>query len=384
MSDLSKYHSFTAADIERYHNGSMAAAERHALEKAALDDPFLADALEGYALTSTPVGDIDAIKKRLEEKHEIKTIPLFSKHYKWLQIAVLFLLLAGSGWFLYKAGSFNKKEIAVAAPAKQEPPQAFSRAESKDTSNPVNAVPLPESQPLADQTQKSVEGIKKVKTENQQVRVKANEEEQKIETAATAASEQRIEQAETRSLARKMATNNKETTASAIPSEPNKNAFFYNNTRISDTSTDSVSGYIALKDRAAGVKGSNDTIKNLNVVMQPSKEGMSEVVVVDLKGKKAARAIPVAKFEELEPAEGWTNFNEYIAQNLKQPEDVKEKTASGAVELSFEVNKEGQAVNIRVEKSLCEDCDKEAIRLLKEGPKWKKKKDKKGKVTIQF
>ncbi|HYK56385.1 MAG TPA: hypothetical protein VEV15_07875, partial [Flavisolibacter sp.] len=134
MSDPSKYHSFTVADIERYHNGAMPAAERHALEKAALDDPFLADALEGYALTSTPVGDIDAIKKRLEEKHKRKPIPLFSKNYKWLQIAALFLLLAGSGWFLYKADFFNKKEISV-APAKQEPPQTFSKAESKDSSN---------------------------------------------------------------------------------------------------------------------------------------------------------------------------------------------------------------------------------------------------------
>ena len=155
MSDPSKYHSFTAADIERYHNGTMPAAERHALEKAALDDPFLADALEGYALTSTPVADIAAIKERLEEKHKRKIIPLFSKNYKWLQIAALFLLLAGSGWFLYKADFFNKKEIAVALPAKQEPPQTFSKAESKDTPNQASAAPLQQSLPTADQTQES-------------------------------------------------------------------------------------------------------------------------------------------------------------------------------------------------------------------------------------
>jgi hypothetical protein len=37
-----------------------------------------------------------------------------------------------------------------------------------------------------------------------------------------------------------------------------------------------------------------------------------------------------------------------------------------------------------VVKSLCNKCDEEAIRLLKEGPKWKKKKNKKGSVTIRF
>jgi outer membrane biosynthesis protein TonB len=382
MSDPSKYQSFTAADIERYYNGTMPAVERHALEKAALDDPFLADALEGYALTSTPVADIDAIKKRLEEKHKRKIIPLFSKNYKWLQIAALFLLLAGSGWFLYKADFFNKKEIAVATP-KQEPPQTFSKAKSKDTPNPVNAVPLQESQPVADQTQKTVAITPKNKPVNQQAQKKVVEEKHRIETAdVAAATVQQHEQTETRSLTRKMPANNKDMAAATSPVERNNNAIVYNS-RTADTITDSASGYARLQGKIIDAQPANDTVR-LNVTMQPSKESMSEVVVVDLKGKKAARAIPAAKFEELEPAEGWSNFNEYIAQNLKQPEDVKEKTASGEVELSFEVNKEGQAVNIRVEKSLCGDCDKEAVRLLKEGPKWKKKKDKKGKVTIHF
>ena len=46
----SKNNGFTAGDIERYHSGKMSPEERHALEKAALDDPFLAGAkLEEFA-----------------------------------------------------------------------------------------------------------------------------------------------------------------------------------------------------------------------------------------------------------------------------------------------------------------------------------------------
>ena len=49
MTDHSKYNNgFTAGDFERYHNGSMSPLEMHQLEKAAMEDPFLADALEGY------------------------------------------------------------------------------------------------------------------------------------------------------------------------------------------------------------------------------------------------------------------------------------------------------------------------------------------------
>jgi hypothetical protein len=384
MSDLSKYNSFTAADIERYYNGQMLAAERHALEKAALDDPFLADALEGYALTSTPVADSNAIKKSLEEKlQKRKVVPLFSKKYKWLQIAALFLILAGSGWFLYKADFFNRKEIAVATPAKTASPESFSKAGSTDSLHSANNTSTETILSETGQTQKTVANNKKSEPTNQQVQKEADEEKQRIETANIAAVTRQQEEAdETRSLARRMITNKEVAARSTIP-ERNKNATFYNKAQVTDTKADSVSGYAALQKKDKGTQVSNDTIKNFNVVMQPSK-AMNEVVVVGLGGKAKASARPVAKFEELEPAEGWTNFNDYIAQNLKQPEELKEKTMTGDVELSFEINKEGQAVNIKVEKSLCDVCDKEAVRLLKEGPKWKQKNANKGTIIIHF
>jgi hypothetical protein len=37
---------YTAADIEKYWKGNLSSAEMHAMEKAAMDDPFLADGRE--------------------------------------------------------------------------------------------------------------------------------------------------------------------------------------------------------------------------------------------------------------------------------------------------------------------------------------------------
>jgi hypothetical protein len=57
---------FTAVDIEKYHKGLLSAKEMHDLEKAALDDPFLADALEGYAVAGVNAeADINELKKDL-------------------------------------------------------------------------------------------------------------------------------------------------------------------------------------------------------------------------------------------------------------------------------------------------------------------------------
>ncbi|HMZ45664.1 MAG TPA: hypothetical protein PLU36_02560 [Chitinophagaceae bacterium] len=53
MSDFTHHINYTAADINNYLQGKMSNAERNAFEKAALADPFLADALEGFEIAET-------------------------------------------------------------------------------------------------------------------------------------------------------------------------------------------------------------------------------------------------------------------------------------------------------------------------------------------
>src|SRR5439155_18288995 len=82
-----KYKNFTAADIERYHKGLLSPEEMHAVEKAALDDPFLADALEGYGGASTnAAADLSELEKKLQqrisESEEISIAPIRNS-FKW-------------------------------------------------------------------------------------------------------------------------------------------------------------------------------------------------------------------------------------------------------------------------------------------------------------
>lgn len=86
--------------------------------------------------------------------------------------------------------------------------------------------------------------------------------------------------------------------------------------------------------------------------------------------------------EEPEPADGWINYNRYIANNLNVPDDIRKKRDRGQVQVSFDVNQIGEPVDIKVEKSLCQRCDEEAVRLIKQGPKWKNKSKKARRVTI--
>ena len=138
-----KNRTYTATDLESYHAGTMPANEMHALERAALEDPFLADALEGYVNTTNFERDIVELKALLKEKgkkRNVFTITSFAQN-KWWQIAALFIIIAGAGYFFYrinnapKENSLAKNEIKSSA-GKQEN-AATTINDSTDTNDDI-------------------------------------------------------------------------------------------------------------------------------------------------------------------------------------------------------------------------------------------------------
>jgi hypothetical protein len=73
---------------------------------------------------------------------------------------------------------------------------------------------------------------------------------------------------------------------------------------------------------------------------------------------------------EAEPVDGWTNYDIYVDNNIRSPNFNQPSAKSGIVELSFTVNKNGLLTNFKIEHSLDAASDREAIRLVKEGPRW--------------
>jgi protein TonB len=56
----------------------------------------------------------------------------------------------------------------------------------------------------------------------------------------------------------------------------------------------------------------------------------------------------------------------YMSENITYPDDVER----GSVYVAFVVNKEGGIRDVRIVKGINEGCDKEALRLIKNMPKW--------------
>ena len=114
--------------------------------------------------------------------------------------------------------------------------------------------------------------------------------------------------------------------------------------------------------------------------------------IIELKSKanktNAAnrKAMQLDTVLNVEPVDGWSNYDTYLNNNITLPSEVLQKNIHGDVEVSFDLQKNGKMSNVNISKSLCGNCDAEALRVIKEGPQWKVKKGKKekGKVKVKF
>ncbi|MBS1936126.1 MAG: hypothetical protein JST96_19155, partial [Bacteroidetes bacterium] len=102
MSENGKHINYTSADIQKYLEGKLSAQEMHAIEKAAIDDPFLADAIEGFENLSTRQStaatnaDIHELHQQLQERISGKKKSLLVFFTGW-RVAAAVIVLLGIG-----------------------------------------------------------------------------------------------------------------------------------------------------------------------------------------------------------------------------------------------------------------------------------------------
>lgn len=342
MSEPKKY---TGKDIERYHRGQMSAAEKHSLEKAALDDPMLADALEGYRLTSSPVADVDLLKHRLQQRVG-KTGPgqVIGWKRHWLRIAALFVLFAGGGWLLFRTVFTHEADLAKRS-------SEGLPVETIKTDSPVT-------------------------TENKNVPVF------KTDTAALndmAAVEKESAPAGSASVHKRKPAS---VPQSKVPvrETSREQAALISLRKAQQNRSDSLANLTAQREAAAAPQARvlNDTVRSLPAAKAKEEAALSEVVVSGY-AKNRRQALVVAG--DAIPTEGWPAFENYIEKNRKVPDDETAGEGKTEVVLTFLVAADGKPHQISVVESLCGSCDAEAIRLLKDGPRWKGKK---GRVRIKI
>jgi PKD repeat protein len=325
----------------------MSDRERNAIEKAALEDPFLSDALEGYLLTPTPGADLESIKNRLSEKsqNKKKTI-LFFRHNNFMKVAAILLLMAGAGWLIIQMGSTSEKNIAVQS--KPQPLPENSKEEEMASGKIIVEPVITDSVSLSNDVAFS--------------KPRTKEKDLKTTTALT------------HSIPLKESAKDQAGSVAEVASAPP--VMMKANVQNKDTA------YSIAATDIYGVEIRGDSIKNLNIVMQEMDQTINEVVL----NRRQSRGITnqAKAVEVIEPIGGWEDYNNYALNNLKPPEGNNAKVSEGDVVLSFDINSEGEPVNIKIVESYCTSCEKEARRVLQEGPKWKNKNKQNARIRIRF
>lgn len=328
---------YTAADIDRYLRGKMTASEMHAMEKAALEDPFLADAIEGYGERMTLAGkepgdDLDDLKIRLKNRIEPdkKTIALGGR---WWRIAAMILLLAGIGTIIYRVvstSSLQEKPIL----SKNE---TSIRDTIKQPGGEIKSLP-------ADTTSLAL-----------------NEKAEDNMPHAVLPSSQR-----SNLLKHKPADPSSMTRTIPLAAAPRSI-----NDSVSQTQT-----YELDKEKSAMAsmsKKKEEPVENKKDLKTLSK---NEAVGY----RRAADAEDFSLKQDAEPEIGFAEYNKYIEKNKKS--DTSVNHPHGDVVVSFVVGTTGRLSNFKIEKSLSKSLDEEAIRLIKKGPAWKALTDRSAQVEF--
>ena len=443
---------FTAADIEKYWSGKLSSSEMHAMEKAAMDDPFLADALEGYRNTITGTSDINALREKLD-KRVIALAPVVTlkkqKKFPWLKVAAAIIIVGGIGVLVQQLILSDQRQRSVVSLNKDEKAKEdVSTTNNQTVASTPNQGDITTTQPdsplikTQQRVLKSGNGITSktfitpdttnISTGEVAANYK-NAEKEKMDSAtrtsvAAATTQIPVDKLEKKSFDRD--------TDDSV-----KNRFLYNNAsapkaksmergevsqafgvtfsnkynyRVVDAQNNPVpfANVMNTRDNVGtytDIRGnfnlvSSDSVLNVqvkslgyisnNYKLVPSSQINQLVlkedyyarrqILVDSNRQLVSNKPRKDTAELVEPEVGWPYFNTYVANNIQIPDNIRKKNTLSNVELSFDVDESGNPINIKVTKSSqCKECDKEAIRLLKEGPKWKKK-GRKSKTTISI
>ena len=68
---------------------------------------------------------------------------------------------------------------------------------------------------------------------------------------------------------------------------------------------------------------------------------------------------------------GIEKFYRYLVKNQKYPAEARKTDLKGKVFITFVIERDGMLTDIKIVKSLSAETDAEAIRLIKDSPKWK-------------
>lgn len=353
-----------------YIRGARKGKEAHRLEKEAMRDPFLADALEGYSRVGNGADEqIEELRRRIRA-HAVRKR---NHAVVWSIAASLLIGVCIGSYFL-----FQEKPLSV---YEEEKKDELAEAVIKDSAGP--------SKKLISESKK-----KKMLAPSSEVPQIMTQElmeealEATIDDEPSAMDKKMVMRA---SVANDSSFNAKVAVVGKVRgkvTDPSGEPLVGATVRVKGTNQGTISdenGDFTLKtdgNRELSVDYIGyesvvlpvDTTKDLLIAMNVDDATLDEVVVVGYgsqpKSSVTGAIMSLKMSGTPQPSIGRKAFRRYLKENLVHPSDKECARAKGKVILTFRVDKDGRPESISVKKGLCASADKEAIRLIEEGPDW--------------
>ncbi len=415
----SEWNILTAEDLKRYEAGEMTAQEMHRVEKILLEQPFYTDAAVGFSeikkdkvSTNKNLTDLKARLGNRINQTANKPKPIFAISRIWKPVSIaaaLILVFAGTYYLMddkqneadtalmevSKTSTDNLSEPAASTPIAKEDNTALSKRENiphvaekriqaYQNSNQAQAVERESPPPTIEEAESSV--------------ITKNNETDKIATevpppspvvSAPIALEKktgadRDDEAKIESKSRALGGAGRLAGAAISgmvvdgDNEPMKDVTINIKGKADGIKTDE-EGKFNLKDARRGdiIIFNSQFMPQMEVPFNnlPNKIIYSEHNINLPSKSKVPAGIPRdGMFEKVitdaKPEFGWEAFEVYLNENTKRPPKAAQANIQGRVIVNFIVNEKGELSDFTIVKSLGYGCDEEAIRIIKNGPKW--------------
>jgi TonB family protein len=431
-------------DIERYLSGEMTPSEMHALEREAMNDPFLAEALEGIDETGKDsfLFDLKQLNNSVRQRTSLSKPKMISMWNWSIGIAAGLIILALSSVYVISIINNDKKrELLAERKETQEQPKSAPIIKSDS----ADVAPASEEKKLAEKLKEEPVKIKDKKPVVIQPKENpiASNSEQKPSTTTTEPvavgpqleAEAPVAKSEVADLdladktqgeaakddvstTRKEATRSADKKSLAAPMTRRSGTSRVNLARGKVTSAEDNSALpgvnVVIKGTSVGtitdlegnfqielpneettlvfsfiglesVETEANASESLNVMMTTDQSQLSEVVVA---GYDEPQRSDIETFEMAQPEGGKKAFKRYLENKIEYPIQAIQNKIEGKVTIEFFVEIDGQLKDFKVLKGLGYGCDDEVIRAVKSGPRWSPSKrnsqPKKDKIRLRY
>lgn len=366
-------------DIEKYLRGKLSSSEMHALEKEALNDPFLSEALEGieHAGADNFLYDLHRLNKsvhdrmRKKARNNNKTIRIWG----WTSaVAATLLLLAVSGFLVVKIlkDQQTREHSMKTAPGKTQ--VTAEKDSSSKVSGDSSRLTLTEGDKAIAEGSRGG-GIPSLKDDREQgIASKRSDVSHEVladatlrakeEGTPTAGSDDDLKKEsplEIHPLAR-AEVSGQDSLVQHIPGSEQSGA----RGRLEGKAAG-----VEVQRRAAQTKTKEIPLnkENLNVTLEEDITVLSEVVIDT--GSAPEVNVQASAFQVAEPEGGMIDFKNYLANAVKYPQEAIINKTEGKVTVRFTVEPDGELTDFEVVKGIGSGCENELVRAIREGPEWK-------------